>query len=69
GYAYAIQHGNPSTGGIIYLISTSTLTGSNAVIGSIPLTTAPAIVLPVTVSYATYLADNILLPPVTGLHC
>ncbi|MCL5788742.1 MAG: YncE family protein [Candidatus Marsarchaeota archaeon] len=67
--AYAVQHGNPTTGGIIYLISLSELTSSSAVAGSIPLTTAPAIVLTIPSTLATYLADNVLEPPVTGLHC
>jgi len=67
--AYAVQHGNPSTGGIVYLISLSQVTSSSAVVGSIPLTTAPAIVLTIPSTLATYLADNVLQPPVTGLHC
>lgn len=64
-YAFAVIHGNVQNGGMIVLISLSSL----SVAYQIPLTTAPAIVLPLETSTATYLVDNVLLPPVTGLHC
>jgi DNA-binding beta-propeller fold protein YncE len=64
-YAFVVIHGNVQTGGIIALISLSTM----SVAYEVPLTTAPAIVLPVEIPAATYLVDNVLLPPVTGLHC
>ncbi|AHC52066.1 hypothetical protein SUSAZ_09185 [Sulfolobus acidocaldarius SUSAZ] len=65
GYAYVLIHGNVQTGGIIILISLSSLSVSYEV----PLTTAPAIVLPVEVNTGNYLVNNVLEPPVTGLHC
>ncbi|EZQ07072.1 hypothetical protein CM19_06935 [Candidatus Acidianus copahuensis] len=64
-YAYVVIHGNVKTGGMIVLISLSTF----SVAYEVPLTTAPAIVLPLQQSTATYLVDNVMLPPVTGLHC
>ncbi|TRM96163.1 YncE family protein [Sulfolobus sp. B1] len=64
-YAFVIIHGNFQTGGIIVLISLSSL----SVAYEVPLTTAPAIALPVQVSTGNYLVNNVLLPPVTGLHC
>ncbi|MGI0091173.1 MAG: YncE family protein [Nitrososphaerales archaeon] len=69
-YAYVVQHGNPTSGGIIYLILTSNLESSEVgASASIPLTTAPAIAVPISVQTGTYLADQVLSPPVTGLHC
>ncbi|BFH73041.1 YncE family protein [Sulfurisphaera javensis] len=64
-YAYVIIHGSVSSGGMIVLINLQTL----SIAYEVPLTTAPAFVLPVSVSTATYLVDNVLLPPITGLHC
>ena len=64
-YAYVVVHGNIQEGGLIVLISLSSLTVSNY----IPLTTAPAVVIPIQNSEASYLVDNVLLPPVSGLHC
>ncbi|MDT7862251.1 MAG: YncE family protein [Saccharolobus sp.] len=64
-YAYVVIHGNPQSGGMIVLISLSSM----GIAYEIPLTTAPAIVLPLQTSAGTYLVDNVLLPPVTGLHC
>ena len=64
-YAYVVVHGNIQEGGLIVLISLSSLTVSNYV----PLTTAPAAVIPIQTSEASYLVDNVLLPPVSGLHC
>ena len=64
-YAYVVIHGSVSSGGMIVLIDLNTLT----VAQEVPLTTAPAIVLPMSASYATYLVNNVMLPPVTGLHC
>ncbi|ACP36408.1 conserved hypothetical protein [Sulfolobus islandicus Y.G.57.14] len=64
-YAYVVIHGNVQSGGIIALISVSSLTVSSYV----PLSTAPAVIIPVQNQVATYLVDNVLLPPVTGLHC
>jgi DNA-binding beta-propeller fold protein YncE len=67
--AYVVMHGTPTTGGIIYLISLATASTASGPSGSIPLTTAPAFAIPISVQYGTYLADNVLSPPVTGLHC
>ncbi|HUK75011.1 MAG TPA: hypothetical protein VLU99_04400, partial [Nitrososphaerales archaeon] len=67
--AYVVLHGTPTTGGIIYLIALSgvaTATGPDA---SIALTTAPAFAIPISLAYANYLADNVLSPPLLGLHC
>ncbi|MCG3109642.1 hypothetical protein L3N51_01937 [Metallosphaera sp. J1] len=64
-YAYVVIHGSVSAGGMIVLISLSTLSVSY----TLPLTTAPAIVIPITQSMGTYLVDQVMLPPVTGLHC
>lgn len=64
-YAYVIIHGSVSSGGMIVLINLQTM----SVAYEVPLTTAPAFLLPVSESTATYLVDNILLPPITGLHC
>lgn len=66
---YVVEHGSPSTGGIIYLLSISTIASATQATASIPLTTAPAFAIPVTIAYGTYLADDVLQPPVTGLHC
>lgn len=68
-YAYVIQHGNPSTGGIIYEIPTSNIATATSASASIPLTTAPAIAVPISAQTGTYLADQVLSPPTTGLHC
>ncbi len=67
--AYVIMHGTPSSGGIIYLIALATASTATGPSGSIALTTAPAIAIPISTQYGTYLADNVLSPPVTGLHC
>jgi DNA-binding beta-propeller fold protein YncE len=67
--AYVVMHGTPSTGGIVYLLSLSTITTATQATGSIALTTAPAFAIPVSIAYGTYLADDVLSPPVTGLHC
>ncbi len=64
-YAYTVIHGNVKTGGMIVLISLSSM----SVAYEVPLTTAPAVVVPLQTSAGTYLVDNVLLPPVTGLHC
>lgn len=64
-YAYVVLHGSVSSGGMIVLINLNTM----SVAYEVPLTTAPAIVLPMSTSYATYLVDNVMLPPITGLHC
>jgi WD40 repeat protein len=73
-YAYVVMHGTPTTGGVIYLIplaNIATISSSSLLssLGSIALTTAPAIALPISIKTGTYLADNVLSPPVTGLHC
>lgn len=67
--AYVVMHGTPTTGGIIYIISLSTVTTATGASSSIPLTTAPAFTVPISTKFGTYLADNVLSPPVTGLHC
>jgi len=67
--AYVVEHGTPTTGGIIYLIPLATIATTTAPSGSIPLTTAPAFAIPISIQFGTYLADNVLSPPVTGLHC
>ncbi|MDA4121838.1 MAG: YncE family protein [Thaumarchaeota archaeon] len=67
--AYVVMHGTPTTGGIIYMISLSTVTTATGPTGSIALTTAPAYAIPISIAFATFLADNVLSPPVTGLHC
>jgi DNA-binding beta-propeller fold protein YncE len=67
--AYVVMHGNPTSGGIIYLISLATATTASGASSSIALTTAPAFTVPISAKYGTYLADNVLSPPVTGLHC
>jgi DNA-binding beta-propeller fold protein YncE len=67
--AYVVEHGTPATGGIIYLIPLATISTTTAPSGSIPLTTAPAFAIPISIQFGTYLADNVLSPPVTGLHC
>jgi len=67
--AYVVMHGTPSTGGIIYLISLANVSTATGPSGSVPLTTAPAFAIPISEQYGTYLADNVLSPPVTGLHC
>jgi hypothetical protein len=67
--AYVVMHGTPATGGIIYLISVATVATATAPTSSIPLTTAPAFTVPISVKFGTYLADNVLSPPITGLHC
>ncbi|ARM76862.1 YncE family protein [Acidianus manzaensis] len=64
-YAFVVIHGNVKTGGMIVLISLSSM----SVVYQVPLTTAPSAVIPLQTSAATYLVDNVLLPPVTGLHC
>lgn len=64
-YAYVVLHGSVSSGGMIVLISLSSLSVSY----TLPLTTAPAIVIPITQSMGTYLVNDVMLPPVTGLHC
>ena len=68
-YAFVVQHGSPSTGGIIYEIATSGVASATSASASIPLTTAPAIAVPISVQTGTYLADQVLSPPTTGLHC
>lgn len=67
--AYVVEHGTPATGGIVYLVSLATVMTASGPSGSIPLTTAPAFAIPISIQFGTYLADNVLLPPVTGLHC
>lgn len=67
--AYVVMHGTPTTGGIIYLIALASVSTNAAPTGSVPLTTAPAFAIPVSYQYGTYLADSVLSPPVTGLHC
>ncbi|AWR95787.1 YncE family protein [Acidianus brierleyi] len=64
-YAYTVIHGNVKTGGMIVLISLSSM----SIAYEVPLTTAPAVVVPLQTNAGTYLVDNVLLPPVTGLHC
>jgi DNA-binding beta-propeller fold protein YncE len=64
-YAYVVMHGSPTSGGIVSLISISTL----SLYSQLPLTTAPAIVIPIPSTTANYLVNQVLLPPVTGLHC
>ncbi|MEM0363228.1 MAG: YncE family protein [Sulfolobaceae archaeon] len=64
-YAYVVMHGNVNSGGIIVLISLSNL----EVTTYVPLTTAPAFVIPIQNNEASYLVNNVLLPPVSGLHC
>jgi DNA-binding beta-propeller fold protein YncE len=67
--AYVVMHGTPATGGIIYLIPLSSVTTATGASGSLPLTVAPAFAVPISTSFGAYLADNVLSPPVTGLHC
>jgi DNA-binding beta-propeller fold protein YncE len=67
--AYVVMHGNPTTGGIIYLIPVATAASATGPSSSIPLTTAPAFTLPISAQFGTYLANNVLSPPITGLHC
>ena len=67
--AYVVMHGTPTTGGIIYLISLAGVATATSPSASIPLTTAPAFTIPISIQFGTYLADNVLSPPVTGLHC
>lgn len=64
--AFVVMHGTPSTGGIIYLISLANVATATGPSGSIPLSTSIGIVIPITLQYATYLEDNVLLPPVAG---
>jgi len=64
-YAYVVIHGNVNTGGMIVLISLSSL----SVAYELPLTTAPAFVIPVNLGMANYLLSQVMSPPVTGLHC
>lgn len=64
-YAYVVVHGNVQSGGLIVLISLSSMSVTNYV----PLTTAPAAVVPIETNTARYLVNNVLLPPVSGLHC
>lgn len=69
-YLYVVQHGTPATGGIIYLIPLSNIASNSvAPASSIALTTAPAIAIPISAQTGNYLANNVLSPPVTGLHC
>ena len=67
--AYVVMHGTPTTGGIIYLIALSGVATESGPDGSIALTTAPAFAIPISVAYGNFLADDVLSPPVTGLHC
>ncbi len=64
-YAYTVIHGNVNTGGMIVLISLSSM----SVAYQVPLSTAPSVVIPISSNAENYLVDNVLLPPVTGLHC
>ncbi|BBG27736.1 YncE family protein [Sulfuracidifex tepidarius] len=64
-YAFTVIHGNVNTGGMIVLISLSSM----SVAYQVPLSTAPSFVVPMTGSAENYLVNNVLLPPVTGLHC
>lgn len=65
-YAITAIHGDPSSGGIIVLISLSDF----SIAYQIPLTNAPAILLPIDTSTTNYLLNNnVLNPPTTGLHC
>ncbi len=64
-YAFTVIHGNVKTGGMIVLISLSSM----SVAYQVPLSTAPSFVVPMTSSAESYLVNNVLLPPVTGLHC
>ena len=64
-YAYVIIHGSVTSGGMIVLISLSSM----SVAYEVPLTTAPSFALPISVSTGSYLVDNVMLPPITGLHC
>ncbi len=68
-YVYVNQPGNPATGGIIYMFSLSNIATADGATISVPMTTAPSFVIPISMTLGNYLADNILLPPVTGLHC
>jgi len=67
--AYVVMHGTPATGGIIYIIPLANIATVSAASASIALTTAPSFALPISMDYATYLANNVLSPPTTGLHC
>lgn len=64
-YAYVVIHGSVSSGGMIVLISLNTM----SIAYEVPLTTAPSFVLPISESTGGYLVDNVMLPPITGLHC
>jgi WD40 repeat protein len=68
-YVYVNQPGTPATGGIIYMFSLSNIATASAAAVSIPMTTAPSFAIPISMTLGNYLADNVLLPPVTGLHC
>jgi DNA-binding beta-propeller fold protein YncE len=64
--AYVVMHGTPATGGIIYLISLANVATATGPVGSIALSTSIGTVIPITLQYATYLENNVLLPPVAG---
>jgi len=64
-YAYVVIHGSVTSGGMVVLINLNTL----SIAYEVPLTTAPAIVIPISTSTANYLVDYVMLPPITGLHC
>jgi DNA-binding beta-propeller fold protein YncE len=68
-YVYVNQPGIPTTGGIIYMFSLSNIATASGPVVSIPMTTAPSFAIPISMTLGNYLADNVLLPPVTGLHC
>jgi DNA-binding beta-propeller fold protein YncE len=68
-YVYVNQPGTPTTGGIIYMFSLSNIATASGATVSIPMTTAPSFAIPISMALGNYLADNVLLPPVTGLHC
>ncbi len=68
-YVYVNQPGNPATGGIIYMFSLSNIATASGAAVSVPMTTAPSFAIPISMTLGNYLADNVLLPPVTGLHC
>jgi hypothetical protein len=64
--AYVVMHGTPATGGIIYLLPLANITTETGPFESIALSTSIGTVIPITIEYATFLEDYVLLPPVAG---
>lgn len=66
---YVVEHGNVNTGGVVYIIPVSQITSSSPQMTELALSTAPSVALPISTSFGNFLADNVLQPPVQGLHC